>query len=124
MAINEVNTKLFMGRRPRCARPVRRITVIVGSESIDYDLDASERLEDRRAAKLTMKALKPMADKIIQQQVTIPQFSPVQSKPATMLSMKHFTLFKTDNLESPPPDFPLCVSLVADQLTVVPQTSK
>lgn len=124
MAINEVNTKLIMGRRPRCARPVRRITVIVGSESIDYDLDASERLEDRRAAKLTMRALKATADKIIQHQVIIPQLCLAPSKPPTLLSMKHFTLFAADNLQSPPPDFPLCVSLVTDQLTVVPQTSK
>ena len=104
-----------MGRRPRDALPVKRINIIVGDELIVYELDALERLENRRTAKMRMRDLRPKASAIIQMQEMARPAVPETNK-TVVLSMRHVNLYSAENIESG--ELPSCVSLVDDRLTV------
>lgn len=117
MAINFLKaSKRFMGRRARNAIPLKQIRVIVGSEVVIFDLDSSERLDDRRAAKTKMKSLKPAADELLQKEVvTSPALAlhAVRNPPLPSLSIHHCTLLELEEMDRKLETFtPTCVSMI------------
>lgn len=111
-----------MGRRARNAIPLKRIRVIIGNEMVTFELDSSERLEDRRAAKALMKALKKKADDIVQG-VGVPPPRAVEGVSAAnppSLSIHHITLLALEEMDRKNDSFASsCISLIGGQLTEV-----
>ena len=110
-----------MGRRPRDALPVKRINIIVGDELIVYELDALERLENRRMARMRMRDLRPKADAIIHMQEMARPPVP-ETRKTVVLSMRYVNLYSAEDMDSG--ELPSCVSLVDDRLTVSSGTHK
>ena len=109
-------SKRFMGRRARNAIPLKQIRVIVGSEVVIFDLDSSERLDDRRAAKSKMKSLKPAADELLQKEVVASPalaLHAVRNPPLPSLSIHHCTLLELEEMDRKLETFtPTCVSMI------------
>jgi hypothetical protein len=89
---------------------------MITSQPFCFDLDALERLSDRRAAKQLMRHLKPVADQILAAQPPPPrpaQFAFPTLTPVTM-SLDYMPILALEEMNTPKKvtSFSSCVSFV------------